>query len=98
MKDIISKKRKELGLNQQELADKLFVSDKVISKWETGKSVPETSLFWISTRYYSLELAGIKYLIEENTTWIDDLKKVVAEEPIVRGLLFSITFMFIGEN
>lgn len=38
MKDIISKRRKELGLTQQELADKLFVSDKVISKWETGVS------------------------------------------------------------
>ena len=37
-------------------------------------------------------------LIEENTTWIDDLKKVVDEEPIVRGLLFGIPFMFIGEN
>ena len=49
---------------------------------------------WIA----SLGLAGIKYLIEENTTWIDDLKKVVAEEPIVRGLLFGIPFMFIGEN
>ena len=46
----------------------------------------------------SLGLAGIKYLIEENTTWIDDLKKVVSEEPIVRGLLFGIPFMFIGEN
>lgn len=44
MKDIISKRRKELGLTQQELADKLFVSDKVISKWETGKSVPDTSI------------------------------------------------------
>lgn len=49
---------------------------------------------WIA----SLGLAGIKYLIEENTTWIDDLKKVVAEEPIVRGLLFGIPFIFIGEN
>ena len=44
MKDIISKRRKELGLTQQDLADKLFVSDKVISKWETGKSVPDTSI------------------------------------------------------
>ena len=44
MKDIIVRRRKELGLTQQELADKLFVSDKVISKWETGKSVPDTSI------------------------------------------------------
>ncbi len=44
MKDIIIKRRKELGLTQQELADKLYISDKVISKWETGKSIPDTSI------------------------------------------------------
>lgn len=44
MKDIIAKRRKELGLTQQELANKLFVSDKVVSKWETGKSIPDTSI------------------------------------------------------
>ena len=32
MKNIILKRRKQLGLTQQELADKLFVSNKVISK------------------------------------------------------------------
>ena len=44
MKDIISKRRKELGMTQQELAEKLFISDKVVSKWETGKSIPDTSI------------------------------------------------------
>ena len=44
MKDIISKRRKELGLTQQQLAEKLNISDKVISKWETGRSLPDTSM------------------------------------------------------
>lgn len=44
MKNIILKRRKELGMTQQQLADKLYVSDKVISKWETGKSIPDTSI------------------------------------------------------
>lgn len=44
MKDIISKRRRELGLTQQQLAKKLNVSDKVVSKWETGKSLPDTSM------------------------------------------------------
>ena len=44
MKDIISKRRKELGLTQQQLAEKLNVSDKVVSKWETGRSLPDTSM------------------------------------------------------
>lgn len=34
----IASKRKELGLTQRTLAEKLNVSDKTISKWETGVS------------------------------------------------------------
>ena len=30
--------RKEQGLTQKELAEKLFISDKAVSKWETGVS------------------------------------------------------------
>ena len=44
MKDIIANRRKELGYTQQQLAEKLNVSDKVISKWETGRSLPDTSI------------------------------------------------------
>ena len=35
--------RKEKGLTQQELAEKLGVSNKAVSKWETGEAMPETS-------------------------------------------------------
>lgn len=34
----ISKKRKEMNLTQEQLAEKLGVSNKTISKWETGVS------------------------------------------------------------
>lgn len=34
--------RKKLGLSQTELAEKLNVSNKLISKWETGTSLPAT--------------------------------------------------------
>ena len=36
--------RREMGLTQRELAEKLCVSDKTISKWECGKGLPEVSL------------------------------------------------------
>lgn len=39
----IAQLRREQGLTQKELADKLCVSDKAISKWETGKGSPDVS-------------------------------------------------------
>lgn len=40
----IQQLRKEIGLTQKELSNKLDVSDKIISKWETGNGMPELSL------------------------------------------------------
>ncbi len=36
--------RKEKGLTQRELGEKLLLSAKAVSKWETGVNVPDTSL------------------------------------------------------
>lgn len=36
--------RKEKGYTQKELAQRLFISDKAISKWETAVSIPDTAL------------------------------------------------------
>lgn len=36
--------RKEKGYSQKELAEKLMVSDKAVSKWETGHSLPDITL------------------------------------------------------
>lgn len=40
----IAQLRKEQGLTQKELADRLNVTDKAISKWETGKGFPDLKL------------------------------------------------------
>ena len=42
--NIIKEQRKQLGLTQQQLAEKLNVSEKTISKWETGKGFPDSSI------------------------------------------------------
>ena len=41
----IAARRKDNGLTQSQLAEKLGITDKAISKWETGKSMPDLSLF-----------------------------------------------------
>lgn len=40
----ISEMRKEKGLTQKQLADQVGVSDKAVSRWETGKGLPDTSI------------------------------------------------------
>ena len=37
--------RKEKGLTQEQLAEKLDVSQKSVSRWETGKTMPDLSLY-----------------------------------------------------
>ncbi len=47
----IAEKRKEQKLTQKQIAEKLGVTDRAVSKWETGKSLPDASLM--------LELCGM---------------------------------------
>ena len=42
--EIIKKLREKKNITQKELADKLYISDKTVSKWETGKGFPDISL------------------------------------------------------
>ena len=38
----LSKLRKENGISQEELAEKLNISRQAISKWENNESLPDT--------------------------------------------------------
>ena len=40
----IAQRRKAQGLTQMQLADKLNITDRAVSKWETGKALPDTSI------------------------------------------------------
>ena len=43
MADMIAGRRRELGLTQKELAEKLNITDKAVSKWERGIACPDTA-------------------------------------------------------
>lgn len=47
----IAQRRKQANLTQMQLAEKLNITDRAISKWETGKSLPDASIM--------LELCGL---------------------------------------
>ncbi len=40
----IAELRKQQGLTQRQLAEKLGVTDKAVSRWETGSGLPDTAL------------------------------------------------------
>jgi transcriptional regulator with XRE-family HTH domain len=40
----ISECRKNKNLTQNQLAERLNITDRAVSKWETGRSLPDSSL------------------------------------------------------
>ena len=40
----ISERRKAAGITQMQLAERLNITDRAVSKWETGKSLPDSSI------------------------------------------------------
>lgn len=61
----ILQKRKEKNLTQEQLAEKLGVSNKTVSKWETGKCMPDYGI--IKNLCKELEIS-IEELIEGKET------------------------------
>ena len=55
----ISKKRREKNLTQEQLAEKLGVSNKTISKWENGKCMPDYSIIEQVCRKLSVTLSEL---------------------------------------
>ena len=40
----IAERRKAAGLTQMQLAELLGITDRAVSKWETGRAMPDTSI------------------------------------------------------
>ncbi|MBE5767948.1 MAG: helix-turn-helix domain-containing protein [Clostridiales bacterium] len=56
---IIKKLRENHHLTQADLAEKLHVSDKTISKWENGKGYPDISLLQPIAEVFSISVAEL---------------------------------------
>ena len=53
--------RKESGLTQQQLADKLMVNRKSVSRWETGRNLPDLDLLIEIADFFQV---GLRELLE----------------------------------
>ena len=68
--------RKQKGLTQMELAEKLNVSRQAISRWEVGAAVPSTDNLKVLGDLYGV---SVDYLLDDNTR--DAANNVAIEQP-----------------
>lgn len=72
----IAKLRSERGMTQKELSEALNVSDKAISRWETGKGYPDVSSLMALSEFFSVSvnelLSGKRIDIEKLPTTADE--------------------------
>ena len=103
----ISDLRKEKGLTQAQLSEKLGITDRAVSKWETGRSMPDASIMLelceilgISVNELLsgevLEMNNYNEKVEKNLLEIvkqkEEADKRLLKMEIVLGLLISIVF------
>ena len=71
--------RKDKNLTQEELADKMNVSRRTVSRWETGSNLPDLSILVELADLYDVDMREIFNGERKNETktrpWIRILKK-----------------------
>ena len=57
--EFLQKLRKEKGLTQEQLAEKMGVSRRTVSRWETGSNVPDLDILVELSDFYEVDLREI---------------------------------------
>lgn len=81
--NFIATERKEKKLTQAKLAEKIFVSEKTVSKWENGKGIPDTNLLPKLCEIFNIslnELLSGERMLKENKQQNDTLLLHMARE------------------
>ena len=96
----ISARRKELSLNQKQLAEKLGVTDKAVSKWETGRSAPDIALLEPLARELGVSVVEIlqgEKIEEENFPAVSDEVVVTTmkkdKKKLRRAVIIAVSIM-----
>ncbi len=103
---IISKRRKELGMTQQQLADQLFVTVQAVSKWETGAGNPDIHMLPQISKIIKIDIDDL--FENESNQDITDIIPLRIRDPIAEryisyrkwiiliGFIFLLVFLFFG--
>ena len=78
--DIISELRKKKNLTQKDLADKLGISDKAVSRWETGNSFPDLDMLFRISKFFNVSFENLltARMIDDGTD--DELMQDIIKE------------------
>ena len=75
--ELIKRFRTELGLTQKELAERISVSDKAVSKWETGNGCPDVSLLSVLAEVFGTDIQVLLTgEIDKNESEVGNMKKM----------------------
>lgn len=55
-KNIILELRTKKGISQDELAEKVFVTRQAVSRWETGKTIPDTETLKLLSKLFDVSI------------------------------------------
>ena len=82
----IKQKRTEKNYSQKELADRLFVTEGAVSKWERGVSYPDITL--ITAICGALEISEHELITASTDTDTERLKQEARQFRMIRGAWF----------
>lgn len=89
--EFIYKRRKSLGLTQEDLGHKLGVTNKAVSKWETGETMPDLIMIESLARVLGVSIDGLITQNEFKPKNESKLKKAV----IILSVLLSVALFTI---
>ena len=95
IKQILRQKRIEYKMTQEQLSEKLYVSSKTISNWETGKTTPDLDSLIRLKKLFNISLDE---LLMEGSDMVENIKKRAEIRDIkiylvciyINGLILSI--------
>ncbi len=85
--------RKELGLTQKELANKLLVTNKAVSKWETGDGFPDITI--LPTLAKTLKTSVDFLLADGSANYVARSKPAMQISFAIQLAVFTIAMIFV---
>lgn len=87
--ELLSRLRKECGMTQKQVAEKLQISDRTVSKWERGAGLPDVSLLKDISALYDVDIEKIlDGNLEEKGVEVGNMKRMKFTRCVHCGNIF----------